>query len=486
MSSSKDIKLSPAVLRALADDKIRNDFMSFVIKVFETILPGEHLHLNWHIAAMAYQLDQIRLGKSRRLVITIPPRHLKSIVVSVALPAFLLGHDPTLKIVCVSYSNDLATKHASDFRAILGSDWYRRIFPTMKISPAKNTEFETLTTMRGYRFATSTGGTLTGRGGDIIILDDAMSPKQAASEAMRTQVTRWYQTTLLSRRNSKVDGVIVHVAQRLHTEDLVGHVLEQGGWKHLNIPALADRYERIPLGEGKYHRRKPDEVLDTVREPRHILDEIKAEMGTSEFSSQYLQQPIPREGNIIKREWLRDYDFLPLHLATDRMVISWDTAMKVSGNSDYSVATVWLIQKEVYSLLEVKRGRYDFPELKRVAKELKAKYPGATILIEDKGSGTSLIQELRKEQIPVIAVTPDGDKDSRLYSCQPEFESGAVLFPREALWKSELIDELLGFPSARHDDQVDSLSQAIRWNKLRFRPVLAGAILLSVPRPPWP
>jgi hypothetical protein len=116
MASSKDIKLSPAVLRALADDKIRNDFMSFVIKVFETILPGEHLHLNWHIAAMAYQLDQIRLGKSRRLVITIPPRHLKSIVVSVAFTAFLLGHDPTLKIVCVSYSNDLAAKHAGCVR----------------------------------------------------------------------------------------------------------------------------------------------------------------------------------------------------------------------------------------------------------------------------------------------------------------------------------------------------------------------------------
>jgi predicted phage terminase large subunit-like protein len=486
MSTLRYDNLSRAVLRALADDRIRNDLLSFIIKVFETLLPGEHLYLNWHIQAMAYQLEQIRLGKTRRLVITLPPRHLKSIVMSVALPAFLLGHDPTLKIICVSYSSDLAAKHSSDFRAVVNSDWYKRIFPAMKISPAKNTEFETMTTKRGYRFATSVGATLTGRGGDIIILDDAMSPKQAASESMRTGVIRWYQTTLLSRRNSKADGVIIHVAQRLHTDDLVGHVLEQGGWNHLNIPAIADEYERIPLSSGKYHHRKPGDVLDAVREPQHILDEIKAEMGTSEFSSQYLQQPIPREGNIIKREWLRDYDFLPLHLATDRMVISWDTAMKVSGNSDYSVATVWLIQKDVYYLVEVKRGRYDFPELKRIAKELKAKYRNAAILIEDKGSGTSLIQELRKEHIPVIAVIPDGDKDSRLYSCQPEFESGAVLFPKEAPGISELIDELLGFPSARHDDQVDSLSQAIRWNKLRFRPVHAGAIVFSVRRPSWP
>lgn len=478
--------LSPAVRRALADDRIRNDFLSFIIKVFETLLPGEHLHLNWHIPAIAFELEQIWLGKSKRLVITIPPRHLKSIMVSVALPAFLLGHDPSQKIISVTYSNDLTVKHQSDFRAIVGSDWYKRLFPAMKISTAKNTEFETMTTKRGYRFATSVGGTLTGRGGDIIILDDAMSPKQAASESMRTSVIRWYQTTLLSRRNSKAAGVIIHVAQRLHPDDLVGHVLERGGWNHLNVPAIADRFEQIAIGRGKYHRRKPGDVLDAVREPRHILDEIKSEMGSSEFSSQYLQQPIPREGNIIKREWLRDYDFLPSRLATDRMVISWGTAMKVSGSSDYSVATVWLIQKDTYYLLDLIRGRYDFPELKRVVKELKAKYRAATILIEDKGSGTSLMQELRKEQIPVIAITPDGDKNGRLYSCQPEFESGAVRFPREALWKSELIDELLGFPSARHDDQVDSISQAIRWNKLRFRPVLAGAIVLSLPRPPWP
>jgi predicted phage terminase large subunit-like protein len=156
------------------------------------------------------------------------------------------------------------------------------------------------------------------------------------------------------------------------------------------------------------------------------------------------------------------------------------------GSSDYSVATVWRIQKDTYYLLEVIRGRYDFPELKRVAKELKVKYRAATILIEDKGSGTSLIQDLRKEGIPLIPINPDGDKESRLYSCQPEFESGAVLFPHEAPWKSELIDELLGFPSARHDDQVDSLSQAIRWNKLRPRPVFAAPIIISRPRPPWP
>jgi predicted phage terminase large subunit-like protein len=402
----------------------------------------------------------------------------------VALPAFLLGHDPTLKIICVSYSGDLAAKHASDFRAVVNSDWYKRVFPEMRISPAKNTEFETMTTKRGSRLATSVGGTLTGRGGDVIILDDALNPKQARSDTQRLSAIEWYRTTLLSRTNSKIDGVIIHVAQRLHTDDLIGHVLEQGGFTHLNIPAIAEQDERIPLGQGQYHRRKPGDVLDPVREPRHVLEKIKAEMGTAEFSSQYQQEPIPREGNFIKRDWLKYYEAQPLFNAgIDRWVISWDTAMKASGVSDYSVATIWLIQNHQYYLIDLVRDRFDFPQLKQRAISLKEQYPHSTILVEDKASGTSLIQELRRTQIPVIAINPDSDKEGRLYSCQPEFESGAVLFPAQASWVPELIDELLGFPGTRHDDQVDSLTQAIRWNKRQPPPMTFHPIFfVSVPR----
>jgi len=154
---SKVLSLSPAVRRAVADELLRREFVAFVRRTFETVVPGEELHLNWHILALAHVLEQVRQGKIKRLIITVPPRHLKSITASVAFPAFGLGHDPSKKFVCLSYSGDLAVKHAADFRAVTNSEWYRRIFPAMRISPEKNTEFETVTTRRGGRLATSVG-----------------------------------------------------------------------------------------------------------------------------------------------------------------------------------------------------------------------------------------------------------------------------------------------------------------------------------------
>ena len=195
-------KLSPAAQRALVDECMRQDVVSFIRKTFEAF-PGERLHLNWHIQAIAHALDQVRSGAIKRLIITVPPRHLKSITTSVAFPAYVLGHDPSKKFVCVSYSNELSTKHAIDCRTVMQSDWYRRLFPGTRISSDKNTEMEMLTTMRGGRLATSVGGTLTGRGGNIIILDDPMNPKQAMSEASRTSTFQWFRTTLLSRTQSQ-------------------------------------------------------------------------------------------------------------------------------------------------------------------------------------------------------------------------------------------------------------------------------------------
>src|SRR6516225_2073530 len=190
-------------------------------------------------------------------------------------------------------------KHARDCKAVMTSSWYRRIFPNMRISE-KNTELETVTTQRGYRLATSPGGTLTGLGGNYIILDDAMNPKQAMSKTQRTSVIQWFGNTLLTRLNDKSEDVIIVVMQRLHVDDLVGVLLEQGGWHHLDLPAIADAPQVIPIGKRKVHRRKIDDVLDPVREPRHVLEELKARMGLMDFTAQYLQRPIPAEGNLIK------------------------------------------------------------------------------------------------------------------------------------------------------------------------------------------
>ena len=187
-------KLSPAARRRFFELQLANDFPAFVMKVFETVSGGDEFLSNWHIDAMTYAAQRVIDGKLKRLIVTVPPRHLKSIIFSVALPAFLLGHDPTKRIICVSYSNDLAIKHANDFRAVLGSRWYRRIFPNTKISREKDTQTETMTTARGYRLATSLGGTLTGRGADLVIMDDPQKPEEALSEAHRNHAAQWFDT----------------------------------------------------------------------------------------------------------------------------------------------------------------------------------------------------------------------------------------------------------------------------------------------------
>ena len=484
-TSRRSAVLSAALQRALVDRQIRTDLVAFTQKTFETVVPGEDLHLNWHIRAIADRLEKVRQGKIKRLIITVPPRHLKSITASVAFPAFVLGQDPTKKIICVSYSSELATKHALDCRTVMQADWFRRLYPGTRISRDKNTELETLTTMRGGRYATSVGGTLTGRGGNIIILDDPMNPKQAMSEASRTMVTHWYKSTLLSRLNLKGEDAIIVVMQRLHVDDLVGVLLEEGGWHHLNIPAIADATQRISLGDGQFKRREPGNVLDPRREPKHVLDSQKAAMGTAEFSAQYLQQPIPAEGSMIKREWLRFYQTPPDRQPNDMIVTSWDTAMKATELADYSVGTIWLMQGPNAYLLDVVRGRYDYPDLKRAVMNAQTKWPGSQVLIEDKGSGTSLIQDLRGQKLPVIPIQPQGDKETRVYANQAQFESGAVHFPQTASWLDELLGELLAFPRGRHDDQVDSITQALTWYVEKRRNTIAfvAPIILRIRSP---
>jgi hypothetical protein len=216
------MKLSPAGKRAFLDRCLADDFLAFLRKVFETVCPERAFRETWLVEAMVHAADGIMDGKTKRLIVTVPPRHLKSVIFSVALPAFLLGCDPTKRIICVSYSNELAIKHAIDFRAVVNSPWYRRAFPKTRISREKDTQHETMTTARGYRYATSVSGTLTGRGANIIILDDPQKPDEAQSEAQRKTVGEWYDTTLLSRLDSKSEGAIVLVSGCMRTISLDG------------------------------------------------------------------------------------------------------------------------------------------------------------------------------------------------------------------------------------------------------------------------
>jgi len=224
---------------------LRHDFRAFVHKAFLTLSPGQTFVLDWHLSAIAYQLERVRRGEIKRLIINMPPRSLKSIMASAAFPAFVLGHDPTRRIICVSYSGDLAKKHANDFRAVLESPWSKRLFPTTRIGQ-KDSEIEIELTERGFRLATSVGGALTGRGGEIIVIDDPLKPDDAYSEAKRSAANAWFRNTLTSRLDDKRTGAIVIVMQRVHMDDLTGFVQTlSDDWEALKLPAIAEIDEDI-------------------------------------------------------------------------------------------------------------------------------------------------------------------------------------------------------------------------------------------------
>src|SRR5690242_10162685 len=234
--------MTETITRAQYEVLLRHHFAAFRARCFQELNPQAELAMNWHLEVIAAKLTAVRQGEIRRLIINLPPRHLKSLMASMAFPAWCLWHEPSAQILCVSYAQDLADKLARDCRSIMMSPWYRQLFPT-RLAPHRQAVQEFITTRQGYRLATSTGGVLTGRGADIILIDDPLKPEEALSEAQRQACNEWYDHTLYSRLNDKRHGAIVAIMQRLHEDDLIGHVLAQEDWEILSFPAIAETDE---------------------------------------------------------------------------------------------------------------------------------------------------------------------------------------------------------------------------------------------------
>jgi predicted phage terminase large subunit-like protein len=445
---------------------LRSDLSSFIEASFCELNPQTPFSHSPHIDVLASKLAQCANGETRRLIINLPPRSLKSHSASVAFPAWLLGRDPSMQIICASYGQELADKHARDTRSLMMSSFYRQVFPRAGISQDRKLVSDYAMTAGGLRMATSVGGVLTGRGADIIIIDDPLKPDDAMSETRRTAVNNWYDNSLLSRLNNKETGVIVLVMQRLHQDDLVGHVLEVDDWEVVSFPAIAEQDEKHfykTLAGLRTYMRIRGEVLDSNRESRETLDRIKQTLGEYNFSAQYQQEPMPVGGAMIKLEWLRYYD--PTAMPQFSYIFqSWDTANKSGELNDYSVCTTWGVYDGINYLLDVVRLRLNYPQLRSLVKEHKEKHSAETVVIEDKASGTQLIQDLENDgvyRIEPYVPPPTTDKVLRLFSVSSHFERGKVFLPSSAPWLDEYRRELLTFPGSKHDDQVDSTTQAI-------------------------
>jgi predicted phage terminase large subunit-like protein len=485
MGRSPPVTNNARILEAL----LRNEFGAFLHKVFATLSPGQDYVSTWHVKAIAWQLERVRRGEIRRLIINMPPRSLKSIAASVAFPAYVLGRDPSRRLICVSYSGDLAKKHSNDFRAVLESAWYRTTFPQTRIGPYKNSETEIELTERGFRMATSVGGTLTGRGGDIIVIDDPLKPDDALSEAKRSAANQWFTNTLLSRLDDKRTGAIVIVMQRVHVDDLTGFLLGQSDeWEVLSLPAIAEVDETIRLSPDRSYDRRRGEALSSDREPLAVLEALKRQIGSDAFSAQYQQAPAPPGGAMVKRHWISRFAELPP--ASERWFIlqSWDTASKGGPDNDWSVCTTWIVTSaQLWHLVDVWRQRVDYPALRAAVEAQARKWKPHRVLVEDAGAGTSLVQELRHSISGIIAVKPEGDKASRMAVASAKFEAGQALLPHHASWLPDLEAELFVFPGSRHDDQCDSISQALlndsMWPTAEYWQAALAHIKALGPRP---
>ena len=470
------------VLKAL----LRTDFKSFAVKVFNEVA-GNSVYLdNWHVDVICQELEEMHFGKNNRVIINVPPRYMKSIICSVALPAFLLGHNPKERILCVSYSDALSAKLASDQRKVMESDWYQELFPFARLTRRGIMDLET--TAGGGRFSTSVGGTITGRGGNWIIIDDPIKPADASSDVIRNKVNDWYGNTLLSRLDDKKNGKILIIMQRTHLDDLTGHLLETDpSFRLIQMPAIAMEEENWsivnPVGGSYVFKRQIGEPLHLARESVEDLQRVKSTMGSYAFAGQYQQRPECLGGNIIHREWLHTYnrDKLIRQVCTGQLKLrvcqSWDTASKAGEDNDYSVCITYAHDSRCHVwVLDVYRAKLEFPALletaRRMAKECPQKYRDINpflpdILIEEMNSGVGLGQVLENDfGSHVKLIKPVQDKATRLKTISHLLENGTCLFPDDKpTWWPDFERELLLFPNGRHDDQCDARSQLLTYEQ---------------------
>jgi predicted phage terminase large subunit-like protein len=455
------------------------------------------LEIAWYLQAMCRWLERVDVGELPRSMIWIQPRTLKSFTAAIAFPCWLLGRDPGVHVMVAAYGEKLSEEHAEARRAIMTSDWYRALFPNTRIAARGNSNGMLSTTASGAIRAVSVGGPVTGRGAEVIILDDCMKADAANSEAARAEVRNWYSTSLTQRVNDKRKTKIVSIQQRICEDDLPAYLLEKG-FEVLSLPAVAERDTQVEIGPGIYHTWKRGELLDPVRFPQEVLDQQRLDLAAQGYAAQYLQNPVAPEGNLLNMQWFKRFERPIDRNLFDKVIQSWDPAATDLPTSDWSVCTTWGFLAGRYFLLEVDRARLDYPSLKRQVIARRASWRADHVIIEHSSNGLALVQQLRSEgPFRPIAWPPTGmrqrDKAERLLAQTGQIEEGRVWLPAELDGLDVFLSELRAFPNGRYDDQVDSLTQMLErsfhyWRRLLEQRTPQGRLIEPVRgnRPPLP
>lgn len=427
-------------------------------------------------ARLMHFLADVLDGRSPRLVITMPPRHGKSELVSRRFPAWAFGINPDLSIIAASYSDDLSKRMNKDVQRIMDAPEYSMLFPNSTLSKRRNAGgidnmsvrtmdlFEIPGHSGSYRSA-GVGGGITGMGADILSIDDPFKDRASAdSPTLRQRVWDWYASTAYTRL-SPGGGVLVTVT-RWHEDDLVGRLLAAQGqngadrWTVVNYPAIAETDER--------HRDK-GEALHPDRYPLPALKRIRANIGEYEWSALYQQHPTPMGGGVFKREWFRFYDQSTIPVRFDRIFQSWDFTFKASAHSDNVCGQLWGKKGPDFFLLDCVCDKMTFVESLKAMLLMTERHPEAVAkYVEAKANGEAIMDMVRQKVPGVIPVTPTESKVARAHAVTPLFQAGNVYVPKEAPWVYDYLDELTKFPNAAHDDRVDATTQGLSQNMTEF------------------
>lgn len=455
----------------------------YVKSAWPVLEPGKKYSHNWHIDLISEYLTAVHLGQIKRLLINMPPRHMKSINVTVCFPTWVWLHNPTRQFMFASYSERLSYKHSRDRRHLIRSPWYQKAWADRFRMADDDNQIQKFTNdRRGHMIATSVGGASTGEGFDIGIIDDPVNPKEAASEVLRVRANDWRDQTWSTRKNSKEAAEII-VMQRLHEKDQSGHVLAKGGWEHLVIPMEAEKRTIIvfPLSKRKVTRELGD-ILQPERFGPEEIERLKIDLGPVAYPAQYQQDPKPAGGGFIKRKWWKRYGDVPKDIMRIRQY--WDCAEEPGVDNDFSTCATWAETPTGFYCLGVWRDKVAWPELEQAAKDQYAMWNSWSrgkldkVKIEKKSAGTQLVQSLSKNtKIPVEIFEPgQRSKYVRASAAQPTIKAGNAYLPEAEYaresdagpdlpcdrdWVEVFISEHEKFPFAEHDDQVDTTSMAI-------------------------
>ena len=440
---------------------VQDNFLVFAQTVWEDFIyrKTDNPKKYGHHQIIAHAFEDIAANKEKRLIINMPPRHTKSEFASYLFPAWMIGKFPKMKIMQVSHNAELSSRFGSKVRNLMNTKEYKMIFGNVTLREDSKAKGRWETNHGGEYFAAGVGGSITGRGADLLIIDDPHTEQDSMSDSAMERAYEWY--TSGPRQRLQPGGRIVCVMTRWAVDDLTGRLIKAqkepkaDKWKVIEFPAILPN----------------DKPVWPEYWNKEDLDSVKASISVKNWNAQYMQDPTSEEGAIIKRDWWQvwDKEHLPKLL---HVIQSYDTAFSKKETADYSAITTWGIFEPVEGyekcimLLDAQKGRYDFPDLKNLALEQYHYWEPETVIVEAKASGQPLIQELRRAGIPVIDYVParGRDKHTRINSVAPVFESGMVFAPDEH-WANEVIEECAAFPNGQYDDYVDSMTQAV----LRYR-----------------